>query len=148
MFKEFREFALKGSLLDFAVGIILGSAFAGLVNSFVADVLMPPIGLIWGRDFTNLFAVLKEGADGAAPYASLQAAQDAGAVTLNYGAFINLVITFIIVAIVLFFLVKGFNHLRRTKEEVTTKDCPYCLTAVPLEATRCPACTSELGAKP
>ncbi|NLE73492.1 MAG: large conductance mechanosensitive channel protein MscL [Actinobacteria bacterium] len=145
MFKEFKEFALKGNLLDFAVGLILGTAFAGLVNSFVEDVLMPPIGLIWGRDFTNLFAVLKEGADASAPYASLQAAQDAGAVTLNYGAFINLVITFLIVAIVLFFLVKGFNHLRRTREEVATKDCPYCLTAVPLDATRCPACTSELG---
>ena len=148
MFKEFKEFALKGNLIDFAVGLILGTAFAGLVNSFVKDVLMPPIGLIWGRDFTNLFAVLKEGANTPAPYASLQAAQDAGAVTLNYGAFINLVITFLIVAIVLFFLVKGFNHLRRSKEEVSTKDCPYCLTAVPLDATRCPACTSQLDAKP
>jgi len=148
MFKEFKEFALKGNLIDFAVGLILGTAFAGLVNSFVKDVLMPPIGLIWGRDFTNLFAVLKEGANTPAPYASLQAAQDAGAVTLNYGAFINLVITFLIVAIVLFFLVKGFNHLRRSKEEVSTKDCPYCLTAVPLDATRCPACTSQLEAKP
>ena len=148
MFKEFKEFALKGNLIDFAVGLILGTAFAGLVNSFVKDILMPPIGLIWGRDFTNLFAVLKEGANTPAPYASLQAAQDAGAVTLNYGAFINLVITFLIVAIVLFFLVKGFNHLRRSKEEVSTKDCPYCLTAVPLDATRCPACTSQLEAKP
>ena len=148
MFKEFKEFALRGNLIDFAVGLILGTAFAGLVNSFVKDVLMPPIGLIWGRDFTNLFAVLKEGANTPAPYASLQAAQDAGAVTLNYGAFINLVITFLIVAIVLFFLVKGFNHLRRSKEEVSTKDCPYCLTAVPLDATRCPACTSQLEAKP
>lgn len=144
MLREFKEFALKGNLIDLAVGFILGTAFAALVNSFVKDIIMPPVGLIWGRDFTNLFALLKEGSPGG-PYASLSAAQDAGAVTINYGAFINLLITFVIVALVLFFVVKAANQLKRTKEEaVTTKTCPFCLTKVPLGATRCPACTSEL----
>lgn len=143
MLKEFKEFALKGSLVDLAVGFVLGTAFAALVSSFVNDIIMPPIGLIWGRDFTNLFAVLKEGATAAGPYPSLEAARAAGAVTINYGVFINLVITFIIVALVLFFLIKAVNHLRRAQEE-TTKDCPYCLTSIPEAATRCPACTSEL----
>lgn len=144
MFKEFKEFALKGNLVDLAVGFILGTAFAALVNSFVKDIIMPAIGLIWGRDFANLFAVLKEGAT-PGPYASLDAAQKAGAVTINYGVFINLVIAFVIVAIVLFFIVKAINRMRRAEEEaVTTKDCPFCMTAIPLAATRCPACTSEL----
>ncbi len=144
MFKEFKEFALKGNLVDLAVGFILGTAFAALVASFVKDIIMPPIGLIWGRDFSNMFAVLKEGTT-AGPYASLEAAQTAGAVTINYGTFINLVIAFLIVALVLFFIVKAINHLRRAKEEaVDTKDCPFCMTAIPLTATRCPACTSEL----
>lgn len=146
MFKEFKEFALKGSLVDLAVGFVLGTAFAALVNSFVKDILMPPIGLIWGRDFTNLFAVLKEGTT-AGPYPSLEAAQAAGAVTMNYGVFINLIIAFVIVAFVLFLIIKGINHTKRAAEEaVTTKDCPFCMTAVPLAATRCPACTSELKA--
>lgn len=145
MIKEFKEFALKGNLLDFAVGIILGTAFAALVNSFVKDILMPPIGLIWGKDFANLFAVLREGAASPGPYASLQAAQDAGAVTINYGLFINIAITFLIVAFVLFLLVKAFNRLRHVEAEApTTKECPYCLSPVPLAATRCPACTSEI----
>ncbi len=143
MLKEFKEFALKGNLVDLAVGFILGTAFAALVTSFVKDIIMPPIGLIWGRDFANLFAVLKEGAT-AGPYPSLEAAQTAGAVTINYGTFINLLIVFVIVAIVLFFIIKAVNHMRRDKEAVVTKDCPFCLTAVPLAASRCPACTSEL----
>lgn len=148
MFKEFKEFAMKGSVLDMAVGIIIGGAFGTIVASFVSDVLMPPIGLLLGGvSFTDLFVVLKEGA-AAGPYAGLAQANAAGAVTLNYGAFIDKVIAFLIVAFVLFLLVRAMNRLRRQAEAPApapaTKECPYCLTAVPVKAVRCPACTSEL----
>jgi large conductance mechanosensitive channel len=142
MLKEFREFAMKGSVVDLAVGIIMGTAFNAIVTSFVNDVLMPPIGMLLGRvDFANLFISLS-GED----YATLAAAQEAGAVTINYGIFINTIINFIIVAFVLFLLVRGMNRLRREEApaEPTTKECSYCLSTIPIGAKRCPHCTSEL----
>ena len=149
MFKEFKEFAVKGNVVDMAVGIIIGAAFGTLVKSFVTDVLMPPIGMLLGNvDFANLFIVLKSGA-AAGPYASLSAAQEAGAVTINYGAFINTIISFLIVGFAVFFLVKGINRLKRKKEEPPaepdTKECPFCFSSISIKATRCPHCTSELS---
>ncbi len=148
MFKEFREFAVKGNVLDMAVGIIIGAAFGTLVASFVSDVLMPPIGLLLGNvDFANLYVVLHAGGV-PGPYASLAQAQAAGAVTLNYGLFINKIIAFLIIAFVLFLVIRTMNRLKRKAEappaEPTTKDCPYCATAVPVKAVRCPHCTSEI----
>jgi large conductance mechanosensitive channel len=148
MFKEFREFAMRGSVMDMAVGIIIGAAFGAIVSSFVADVLMPPIGLLLGKvDFANLYILLTAGQT-PGPYASLAAAQQAGAVTLNYGAFINKIISFLIVAFSIFLLVRGMNRMKRKAEAPapapTTKDCPFCATAVPIKAFRCPHCTSEL----
>jgi large conductance mechanosensitive channel len=150
MLKEFREFALRGNVLDMAVGIIIGAAFTAIVTSVVNDLLMPPIGLLLGGvDFANLFVVLKAGSPGQ-PYASLADAQAAGAVTINYGILINAVISFVIVAFVLFLIIRGMNRMARQEEappaEPTTKDCPYCLSAVPIKATRCAHCTSELPA--
>ncbi len=149
MMKEFKEFAVKGNVVDMAVGIIIGGAFGTIVKSLVTDVLMPPIGLLMGGvDFANLFAVMKEGAKGAAPYASLADAQAAGAVTVNYGVFFNAVISFLIVAFAVFMLIKGINNLKREEEappeEPTTKECPFCLSEIPIKASRCPNCTSEL----
>lgn len=148
VWKEFKEFALRGNVIDMAVGIIIGGAFTPIVKSLVDDVLMPPIGLLVGRvDVKNLFMVLKEGSV-AGPYATVEAAQKAGAVTLNYGAFVNTVITFFIVAWVLFIVVKGINRLHRRQLEQPTaptdKKCPYCFSTIPAPATRCPSCTSEL----
>ena len=147
MFKEFKEFAMKGNVLDMAVGIIIGAAFGPIVNSLVNDVIMPPIGLLLGNvDFSNIFAVLKEG-KAAGPYASIAAAKAAGAVTMNFGLFINTIINFIIVAFAVFLLVKNVNRFRKTEEEAPTKkDCPFCLSSIPIKATRCPSCTSELKA--
>jgi large conductance mechanosensitive channel len=143
MLKEFKEFAVRGSVLDLAVGVIIGGAFGKIVSSLVDDVIMPPIGLILGNvDFTNLFINLSD-----RPYPSLAAAKAAGAPTINYGIFLNSVITFLIVAFVVFLIVKQVNRLRRGDEkpaEATTKECPYCLSAIPIKATRCPHCTSEL----
>lgn len=149
MFKEFKEFAFKGSVLDLAVGIVIGAAFTTIVNSFVADIVMPPIGLLLGKvDFSNLFVVLKEGKV-AGPYPTLAAAKAAGAVSMNIGLFFNAVISFLIVAFSVFLIVKSFNRQRRQKEAaaeaVTTKSCPRCLSVIPLGATRCPHCTSELA---
>lgn len=148
MFKEFKAFAMKGNVVDMAVGIIIGAAFGAIVKSLVSDVIMPPIGLLLGDvDFANLFAVLKQGAI-AGPYASLADAQAAGAVTINYGVFINSVISFLIVAFAVFLLIRNINKMKR--EEVaapaapTTKDCPHCLSSIPIKATRCPNCTSQL----
>jgi len=151
MLKEFKEFAMRGNVVDMAVGIIIGAAFGTIVTSLVADVLMPPIGLLLGNiDFANLFIVLKEGAKAAGPYASLAAAKAAGAVTINYGFFINTVISFVIVAFAVFLLVRNINNLKRQEEAPpaapTTKECPHCISAVPIKATRCPHCTSELKA--
>ncbi len=148
MFKEFREFALRGSVLDMAVGIIIGVAFGAIVSSLVADVIMPPIGLLLGKvDFANLYVILTAGQT-PGPYASLAAAQQAGAVTLNYGQFINKIISFLIVAFLLFLIIRSMNRMKRKAEPPApapaTKDCPFCATAVPLKAVRCPHCTSEL----
>lgn len=148
MFKEFKEFALKGNVLDMAVGIIIGAAFGVIITSLVQDVIMPPIGLLLGSmDFSNIFSVLKEGKV-AGPYATLAAAKAAGAVTINWGVFVNTIINFIIVAFAIFLLIKVFNKARREKEAApaapTTKECPYCLSEVPLKATRCGHCTSDL----
>lgn len=145
MLKEFKEFALKGNMIDLAVGIIIGGAFGGMITSLVKDVIMPPIGaLLGGKDFANLMWIIKDGAP-AGPYATPAAAAEAGAAVMSYGVFINMVINFLIVAFVIFLLVKAMNKLRKAKEEdVTTKACPFCKSDIALEATRCPACTSEL----
>jgi len=150
MFKEFKEFAMRGNVVDMAVGIVIGAAFGTIVKSLVADVLMPPIGLLLGGvDFSNLFVVVKEGAT-AGPYVALADAQAAGAVTVNYGAFINTVISFLIVAFAVFVVIKAINKVQREEEEEapaepTTKDCEFCRTEIAIEATRCPHCTSELA---
>jgi large conductance mechanosensitive channel len=144
MFKEFREFAMKGNVMDMAVGIIIGAAFGKIITSFVNDVLMPSIGLLLGKvDFSNLFINLSETA-----YPSIAAAKEAGAATLNYGVFLNTVIDFVIVAFVIFLVVKQMNRLKRAEAPapVTTKDCPFCVSAIPIKATRCPHCTSEVKA--
>ncbi len=149
MFKEFKEFAMRGNVVDMAVGIIIGAAFGTIVKSLVDDVLMPPIGLTLGNvDFSNIFITLKDGAKAAGPYASLAAAKTAGAVTLNLGVFINTVISFIIVAFSVFLVVKGMNRMKREQEAPppSTRDCPFCFTTIPIQASRCPHCTSELAA--
>jgi large conductance mechanosensitive channel len=152
MLKEFREFFMRGNVLDMAVGIIIGVAFGAIITSLVRDIIMPPIGLVLGNvDFNNLFAVLKAG-ETAAPYASLADAQAAGTVTINYGVFINTIIVFIIVAFAVFLLVRTVNRARRRFEakeaeepaEPTTKDCPYCLSTIHIDAKRCAFCTSKL----
>ena len=146
MLQEFKKFAMRGNVVDMAVGIIIGAAFGAIVKSLVDDLIMPPIGLLLGNvDFTNLFVVLKEGAV-AAPYASLDAAKKAGAVTLNYGVFINSLVSFTIVAFAVFMLVRTVNKLKTGEAPAapSTKDCPRCFTAIPIPATRCPHCTSEL----
>ena len=145
--KDFKAFAMRGNVVDMAVGIIIGAAFGAIVKSLVDDVLMPPIGMLLGSvDFSNLFMVLKEGVAAAAPYASLADAKKAGAVTINYGVFINSMISFVIVAFAVFILIKNINRLKQ--EEIpavpTTKECPYCASSIALKATRCPHCTSEL----
>ncbi len=146
MLKEFREFAMRGNVVDMAVGIIIGAAFGAIVKSLVSDILMPPIGLILGNvDFSNLFLVLKDGS-AAGPYLSLAEAQKVGAVTINYGLFLNAVISFIIVAFAVFVLIRNINRLRKEAPAVepATKACPFCFSSIPLKATRCPHCTSQL----
>jgi large conductance mechanosensitive channel len=148
MFKEFKEFALKGNVVDMAVGVIIGAAFGTIVNSIVNDIIMPPIGVLLGNvDFSGLFLVLKEGKV-PAPYASIAAAKTAGAVTMNYGLFINTIISFLIVSFSVFLLVKNINRLKRQSEEPSavpaTRECPFCLSAIPIKAIRCGHCTSEL----
>jgi len=144
MLKEFKEFAMKGNMVDMAVGIIIGAAFGKIVSSLVADVLMPPIGrLLGGVDFSNLFYSLSGGS-----YPSLAAAKAAGAATVNYGIFINTVIDFVIIAFVIFMIIKGMNAMKRKEEAPaaapTTKDCTYCYSTIPIKATRCPHCTATL----
>ena len=149
MWNDFRAFIMRGNVLDLAVGVIIGAAFGTVVKSVVDDVIMPPIGLaIGGVDFSNLFVVLKEGANAAAPYASLAEAKAAGAVTLNYGAFINTIITFLIIALAVFMLVRVVSKLHRqpAAPPPDTKSCPQCATAIPMAAKRCPNCTSQLAA--
>jgi large conductance mechanosensitive channel len=148
LLKEFKEFAARGSVIDMAVGIIIGAAFGTIIKSMVDDIIMPPIGLALGRvDFANLYIVMREGTT-AGPYASLAAARASGAVTWNYGAFINTVITFLIVAFAVFMMVRYINRLKRQQAapspEPTQKQCPFCFSNIPIKATRCPHCTSEL----
>jgi len=149
MMKDFKEFALRGNVLDMAVGIIIGAAFATIVKSLVEDIIMPPIGLLLGNvDFTNLFVVIKQGAT-AGPYAALMDAKEAGAVSINYGVFINHIITFLIIAFCVFMIVRNFMKMKKEKEEPaaepTTKECPHCFSTIPIKATRCAFCTSQLG---
>jgi large conductance mechanosensitive channel len=151
MFKDFKEFAMRGNVVDMAIGIVIGAAFGTIVKSFVDDVLMPPIGLLLGNvDFSNLFITLKEGSKAAGPYASLALAKAAGAVTLNLGVFINTIISFIIIAFAVFLVIKGINRMKREKEappaDPTSKECPFCFTTIPIQASRCPNCTSQLSA--
>ena len=146
---EFKQFIMRGNVIDMAVGIIIGGAFTKIVNSMVADVLMPPLGLLLGKvDFSNWFVVLKPGADGVRDFTTMAAAQEAGATTLNLGLFINAVISFLIVAFCIFILIKGINKLNAPKPAPaaapTTKKCPFCCSEIAIEATRCPHCTSEL----
>jgi large conductance mechanosensitive channel len=144
MLKEFREFAVKGNMLDLAIGVVLGAAFGAIVNSLVKDILMPPLGkLIGGVDFADLFIIL-----GAGTYPSLTAAREAGAATINYGVFLNTVLNFVLVAGALFFVVKAVNALRQrpAPPAPTEKDCPECATRIPLRARRCPHCTSAVAA--
>jgi len=149
MVKEFKEFAVKGNVMDMAVGIIIGAAFGTIVKSLVADVIMPPIGLLLGNvDFSNLFMILKDGSQAMGAYATLADAQAAGAVTLNYGQFINTIISFLIVAFAIFIVIKNMNKLKREEPvpvaEPTTKECPHCFSTIHIKAAKCPHCTSSL----
>jgi large conductance mechanosensitive channel len=152
MIKEFKAFITRGSVVDMAIGIIIGVAFGAIINSLVKDVIMPPIGMLLGNvDFTNLYVILRHGATNPGPYISLSDAQAAGAITINYGVFINTIISFLILAAVLFFfIVRPIAKMSTQKKAVpaaapTTKDCPYCYSSIPLKASRCPNCTSQLS---
>ena len=148
MWNDFKAFVMRGNVMDLAVGVIIGAAFGAIVKSLVDDIIMPPLGLVTGGlDFSNQFLLLKEGTKAPAPYATPAAAHDAGAVTLNYGAFLNNVLTFLIVALAIFVIVRLVNRLYRQPAPPTpdTKPCPYCTMSVSLKATRCPHCTSELA---
>ena len=150
MLKEFKEFAMRGSVVDMAIGIIIGAAFGTIVKSLVDDVLMPPIGVVLGGiDTTNWFVVLRPGG-APGPYATLADAKAAGAVTINHGVFLNAVISFLLVMIAVFFIVRSINALRRGERAAAappaTKECQYCTAAIPVRATRCPQCTSQLAA--
>jgi len=144
MFKEFKAFAMRGNVLDMAVGIIIGAAFGRIITSFVSDIIMPPIGLLLGKvDFSTLFVNIS-----GTSYSTLAQAKAAGAATINYGVFLNTVLDFLIVALVIFLLVRQVNRWGKPAPAAapTTKECPYCVSAIPLKATRCPACTSEVRA--
>ncbi len=147
MVKGFKEFAMRGNLMDMAAGIIIGAAFGAIVASLVADIIMPPIGLLLGNaDFSNIFVLLREGKT-PGPYASVAQAKAAGAVTMNIGLFIMAVVTFIIIAFSVFLLIRSLSRLavgRKAPAAASTKECPYCLSTIALKATRCPQCTSEL----
>lgn len=145
MWEDFKSFIMRGNVLDLAVGVIIGAAFGGIVTSFVNDIIMPPIGMLLGQvDFSGLYINLT-----GQEFESLAAAQEAGAATINYGLFINAVINFLIIAAVIFLVVRAFERMRKQEEEApaepTTKECPYCLSEIAIKATRCPNCTSELS---
>ncbi len=144
MFKDFKEFVMKGNVVDMAVGIIIGVAFGKIITSLVEDIIMPPIGLLLGKvDFSNLYFNLS-----GESYPTLAAAKQAGAVTINYGIFANTVLNFLVIAFAVFVMVRWLNRLRRDQvaEEENTRACPFCLSSIPLEATRCPQCTSQIEA--
>ena len=148
MFKEFREFAMRGNVIDLAVGVVIGAAFGSIVKSLVDDIIMPPIGLLIGKvNFADLFITLKAGTT-PGPYATVAAAKAAGAVTMTVGQFINSVVSFVLFAFSVFLLVKVVNRLYQKKDAAApapaTRDCPFCATAIPLAATRCPHCTSQV----
>lgn len=157
---EFKKFALRGNLVDLAVGFTVGAAFTTIAKSLVSDIVMPPVGLLLGRnDFSDLYLLLRAGEAAAPPYASLTAAQEAGAVTVNYGVFFNSVLAFLVVALVMFLVIRGMNRIERqleresgagetAPEEPDNKKCPHCLSTVPFKASRCPQCTSRLGGPP
>jgi len=159
MFAEFRKFIMRGNVMDLAVGFVLGAAFTTIVKSLVDDVIMPLVGLLLGKtDFSNLFLVLKEGGQ-VGPYATLKLAKDAGAVTVNYGVFLNAIVAFIIVGFAMFMIVRSINRMEAKFEaqfskekpkpgDPTEKKCPFCLSTVPFQATRCPACTSQIETAP
>ncbi len=151
MLKDFKEFMMRGNVVDMAVGIVIGASFGGIVKSLVDDVLMPPIGLLLGRvDFSNLYLILRDGAT-PGPYAALAEAKKAGAVTLNLGLFVNTVINFLIVGLAIFLVVRAVNRLKsmqKTPEPEAapaTRDCPFCCSSISVKAVRCPHCTSELA---
>jgi large conductance mechanosensitive channel len=151
MWNDFKSFVMRGNVLDLAVAVIIGAAFGGVVKSLVDDVLMPPIGLALGKvDFTNLFVVLHDGPKAPSPYLSLADAKAAGAVTINYGLFMNSILGFLIVAIAVFMLVRVANRLaaKPVPAAPNTKTCQYCASVIPLAATRCPNCTSQLTESP
>ena len=160
MFAEFRKFAMRGNVVDLAIGFTVGAAFTTIAKSLVDDIIMPPVGLALGRaDFSDLYWLLKPGTEEAPPYATLADAQAAGAVTVNYGDFVNNVIAFLLIALAMFLIIKVINKIDRELEEASgagaqepgepdTKKCPYCLSSVPFKATRCPQCTSELEPPP
>jgi len=140
VFKDFKEFAMRGNVIDLAIGIVIGAAFGKIITSFVSDLLMPPIGLVLGkRDLSNLFINLSS-----THYDTLKAAKDAGAATINYGIFIGTVIDFLIVAFAIFLIVRQINRSRRKEEPPTTRECEFCASPVPLKAIKCPHCTSDL----
>jgi len=146
LLKEFKTFATRGNVVDVAVGVTIGMVFGAMSKSLVDNIIMPPIGLVLGKvDFSNLFVVLKAGADGNSEFATVADAQKAGAVTINYGLFINSIISFIIIAFAMFLIVKLMNKLQAQKEDDPThKDCPFCKSSIDVAATRCPQCTSQL----
>jgi large conductance mechanosensitive channel len=149
MMQDFKAFIMRGNVLDMAVGIIIGAAFGAIITSLVKDIIMPPIGLALGNvDFANLFVVIKQGTTALPEHATLAQAQAAGAITMNYGVFINYIITFLIVAFSVFMLIRSINKMRRPKNvtpgEPTTKECPFCLSVIPIKANRCGHCTSQL----
>jgi len=147
MLNEFKKFVMRGNVLDMAVGIVIGAAFGTIVSSFVNDILMPPIGLLLGGvDFSNLFVTLKAGAT-AGPYLTIAEAQEAGAVTINYGMFFNTIISFLIIGFAIFLIIRKVNSMKKKEEAPppSTKECPHCFTMIPIKAIRCPNCTSELA---
>ena len=150
MLKGFRDFIMRGNVMDLAVAVIIGAAFTKVVNSLVDDIIMPPIGLLLGNvDFSNAFVLLKQGTKAPAPYATLADAKAAGAATLNYGLFISTIVTFLIVGFVVYLMVKSLTRLGPKKAEApaTTRDCPYCLSKIPLKATKCAFCTADLSGR-
>jgi large conductance mechanosensitive channel len=149
IWKEFEEFAIKGNAIDLAVGVIIGATFSGIINSLVKDIIMPPLSLLaGGLDFSNKFIVLRAAKDGSNAFNTAADAAKAGAITLNYGNFITLIINFLIVAGAIFLLVRGLNRLKQPKHaEPMTKDCPACAMTIPIKARRCPHCTTELASQ-